>query len=209
MKKLFLNVLLIFVASCGVAFGQTSPVTVNSNPTKKKADFSDLVGLEGQKAPIFTAAAMDGTEYNLESLRGKIVVVNLWGTFCPPCIEEMPRLNALVDKYKSKNVVFLAPSPEGKALLEGFLPKNSFKYQVLPNAFGIVKQYSPKKKNPSPTDKPGGFTMLLPVHLVIDQEGTVVKDFWGYKPTTADELSKAIEDLLVKKSVTNSPAENK
>ncbi|MGI9035252.1 MAG: TlpA family protein disulfide reductase [Pyrinomonadaceae bacterium] len=40
-----------------------------------------MVGLKGQTAPQFTNAAMDGTVYNLENLRGKIVVINLWGTF--------------------------------------------------------------------------------------------------------------------------------
>lgn len=203
MQKITATILFL-LSTTGIALGQVArkpvPQITSTSSTENKFQRPELVGLTGQKAPTFTAAAMDGTEYNLETLRGKIVVMNLWGTFCPPCIEEMPRLNALVDKYKGKDVVFLAAAVDAKSPLESFLANNSFKYQILPNAFGIVKQYSPKKKNPAPTDKPGGFTMLLPVHLVIDQEGIVVKDFWGYKPTTANDLSETIEQLLAKKT---------
>lgn len=194
---------LLFAASA--AFGQQTeksvPVIIDkpSAESKTSTNISDLIGLENQKAPSFTAASMDGTQYNLEALRGKIVVVNLWGTFCAPCITEMPKLNALVEKYKNGDVVFLAPAVDDKSLLEGFLAKNSFKYQVLPNSFGIVRQYAPKKKTPAPTDKPGAFVMLLPTHLVIDRDGTVTKHFWGFKETTADDLSKIIEQLLAKK----------
>jgi peroxiredoxin len=111
----------------------------------------------------------------------------------------MPKLNALVDKFKGKDVVFLAAAADGKSVLEGFLTKNLFKYQVLPDAFGIIEQYAPKKKNPAPTNDGGDFLMLLPAHLVVDQTGTVVEHFWGYKTTTADDLSKTIEQLLAKK----------
>ncbi len=80
------------------------------------------------------------------------------------------------------------------------MSKNPFEYQILPGAMGIIKQYAPKKKTPAPTDRPGGFMMLLPTHIVVDQEGTVVKHFWGYKETTVDDLSQTIEQLLTKKT---------
>jgi peroxiredoxin len=206
MKNLFLNVLFLLVAPfvANVAFGQTSQpsssVIIDSKAPEKKSETPEIVGLNGQKAPAFTAAAINGTAYSLESLRGKVVVINLWGTFCPPCIEEMPKLNAIVDKFKGKDVVFLAAAADGKSVLEGFLLKNSFKYQVLPDAFGIIERYAPKKKNPAPTDEAGDFLMLLPAHLVIDQEGIVVNHFWGFRTTTADDLSKTIEQLLAKKA---------
>lgn len=214
MQKTLLTVLFLFFISSG-CFGQFMSRTLPAKPgaapgadkpaTENKPP--ELVGLAGQKAPSFKALSMSGTEYNTDALRGKIIVLNLWGTFCEPCITEMPKLNALVEKYKGKDVVFLAAAPDEKTLLEGFLQKHTFKYEVLPGAFGIVKQYAPKKKTPLPTDKPGGFIMLLPTHLVIDREGNVTNHFWGYKQTVTDDLSQIIDKLLARKFV--SPAASK
>ena len=199
MKKTLLITTALLLIS-GIVFGQKTPVIINKkSPENNSPKVSDLIGLEGQKAPLFKAANIDGTQYDLETLRGKIVVVNLWGTFCAPCIEEMPKLNALVEKYKDKNVLFLAPAVDDKTLLEGFLKKHEFKYQVLPSSFGIIEQYAPHQKGKT-TDEPGDFVMILPTHLIIDSEGTVIKHFWGFGEKTADDLTATIEKLLVEKS---------
>lgn len=204
MKKLFLATFILLVISV-IAFGQQTkmPIIINEKPNNQKNEKPpELIGLEGQKAPLFKTVNMNGTEYDLENLRGKIVVVNLWGTFCAPCIEEMPKLNALVEKYKNKNVIFLAPAVDDKTLLEGFLKKYEFNYQVLPSSFGIIEQYAPKTKRKTP-DKPGSFVMALPTHLIIDENGTVVKHFWGFGEKTADDLSETIEKLLAEKTTAN------
>lgn len=192
-------------AVCGrIGFGQTAaaPIVTNTLPPEKaqKKPFNpaDLVGLKGQSAPQFILPAMNGTEYNLGKLRGKIIVVNLWGTFCGPCIVEMPELNALVEKYREKEVVFLAPAPDDKAILESFLPKHPFNYQILPNGFAVIEKYAPHKKSDDPS-KIGGFMMLLPTHLIINQTGVVTYHAWGYSKTTVAELTKEIENLLTQK----------
>lgn len=205
MQKIISTILVLLSAAVFIC-GQTSenpsqkiadkPATAN----KPATDFPELIGLTGEKAPVFTSTNMEGTPYNLENLRGKIVVINLWATFCSPCIGEMPELNTLVEKYAGKDVVFLAPTPDEKSGLEGFLQKHSFKYQVLPNSYGIIQQYAPKEKESSPTDSSDSFKMILPAHLIIDRDGMVVKHFWGYKKeTVANELQQGIEQLLTKK----------
>lgn len=204
MKKLTLTILLNLFAALYIC-AQTAPAPVISNAPKatdKKEVSSampELVGLKGLTAPQFTLKAMNGTEYNLENLRGKIVVVNLWGTFCPPCIAEMPHLNKLVKKYKNKNVIFLAPTPDDKAALPVFLQNNPFNYQVLPNAFDVIGKYAPHKKTED-SQKKGGFMMLLPAHLVIDQKGTVTYHEWGFRKDTTEKLSAEIKRLLAAKA---------
>ncbi len=90
-------------------------------------------------------------------------------------------------------------TPDDRSLLDSFLKKNPFKYQVLPNSMPIVKQYAPRKQVSSPTDKPGGFIMLLPAHLVIDRQGKVVKHMFGYNPgELVGNLTQSIDDLLSK-----------
>lgn len=197
--------ILFLTAFSAAAYGQTAPPTIklpeNQSVSKSSpAKLSDLVGLKDKPAPSFILPAMDGAEYNLENSRGKIIVMNLWGTFCAPCIEEMPALNALVAKYTNKNVVFLAPTPDDKATLEIFLEKHKFDYQVLPNGFGVIKNYAPHKKSDDP-QKPGGFMMILPTHLVIDQNGIVTYHDWGFGKETAQKISAEIEKLLAARNV--------
>ena len=167
-------------------FGQT-PASKPFDPLK------NLVGLEKQSAPLFSKKGLDGIDYSLADLKGKIVVINLWGTSCSPCIAEMPKLNELVAKFKGKDVVFLAPSPEETPKLKKFLKKRIFKYSVLPDSFDVVEHYAPKKKE---ADGKSEFQMILPTHIVIDGNGLVTKHFWGFGKNTPDILSTEITRLL-------------
>lgn len=207
MQKTISIIALFLLISVSAVFGQTvkksPPGSVNkpSSGNKPSAPRPEIIGLTGEKAPTFITADMNGAEINLENLRDKIVVMNLWGTFCLPCVKEIPKLNALVEEYKGKDVVFLAPTPENKLVLEEFLRNTAFKYQVLPDALrGVIRQYALKKKVVLPTDNPDEFTVNYPTHLVIDRDGTIVKYFLGYNQgTAADKLRQTIKQLLAKK----------
>lgn len=200
-KTLSLICCLFFFNAFNFAQQTSAPVIISKIPADKKepTKLPDLEGLAGKPAPVFKASNMNDEEFNLENLRGKVIVINLWGTFCEPCVQEMPKLNALVEKYEDKPVVFLAPAVDAKEALNNFLQKHPFSYQVLPDSFGIVSQYSPKKKGGAET-KPGSFIMLLPTHLIIDKDGTVFKHFWGFSEKTDAEISTAIDELLSAKT---------
>ncbi len=62
---------------------------------------------EGSLAPNFTLDTLDGTKVTLSELRGKIVLINLWATWCPPCRAEMPALENAYKQYKDSGVVVL------------------------------------------------------------------------------------------------------
>ena len=62
---------------------------------------------EGFLAPDFTLDMLDGTKVTLSELRGKIVLINLWATWCPPCRAEMPALENAYKQYKDSGVVVL------------------------------------------------------------------------------------------------------
>lgn len=205
-----LSAILFLLLTASVICAQTagkSPTKIVPNDSKSRAasppikaiDLNNLTNLTGQKAPNFISVDMNGTEYNLENLRGKIVVINLWATWCKPCIAEMPELNALVDKFKDKDVVFLAAAPENKTLLEGFLRKHPFSYHILPGALPVIKQYSPKEKTVSP-DVKSRTIQVMPTHIVIDREGITVKHVWGFSSQAIPELSQTIEQLLTSKN---------
>ncbi|WP_414046353.1 thiol-disulfide oxidoreductase ResA [Macrococcus equi] len=61
----------------------------------------------GDDAPVFELKTLDGKTVNLKDYKGKGLVLNFWGTWCPPCLEEMPDLNKAHNKYKDQGVEVL------------------------------------------------------------------------------------------------------
>jgi thiol-disulfide isomerase/thioredoxin len=137
----------------------------------------------GKPAPLFTVADVDGVKYDLKELRGKVVVLNFWFIGCGPCRREMPELNKLVEKYKSKDVVFLAfevnDNPPAKVKM---ITMNSFNYTQIPSKRNDVES---KYK-----------VQTYPTSYVIDQSGIIRFGMTAYNPFKLPELDKTIEKLL-------------
>jgi peroxiredoxin len=135
--------------------------------------------LEGKPFPKFSFRDLNGIEYTSENTKGKIVLIKCWFIACPPCIEEFPRLNELVEKYKNRSdIVFISLAYDQKEALDSFLLKNSFRYAVIPDQKQFefydldVKEY--------------------PTHFIIDGNGIIRKVV-----LKADEMIDALEhDVL-------------
>lgn len=70
--------------------------------------------IDAEMAPDMAFSGADGKTFTLSSLRGKVVFLNFWATWCPPCRAEMPSINALYERFKNdKNVIFLAVDTDG------------------------------------------------------------------------------------------------
>jgi cytochrome c biogenesis protein CcmG/thiol:disulfide interchange protein DsbE len=63
-------------------------------------------------APQLELTSLDGAQVSLEDLRGSVVLVNLWATWCPPCLQEMPTLNTFYEKYKDDGFVLIGVNQE-------------------------------------------------------------------------------------------------
>jgi thiol-disulfide isomerase/thioredoxin len=111
----------------------------------------------------------------------KITVINFWFIACKPCNMEMPELNKLVEKYKGKDVEFLAIALDEPSQLKSFLKKTDFDYQVL----------SISDKDVAPLNITG-----YPTHLILNREGQIVFKSMGYSPGSIEALEKAIEAEL-------------
>jgi thiol-disulfide isomerase/thioredoxin len=124
----------------------------------------------GLQAPNVGFQRFGGGAVSLQSLRGKVVLVDFWGTFCAPCVEEMPVLVKLAHEYEPRGLVFVAPSlddPE-RARVEvgafidrqvpGLAPYAAFGNDASANAFGVH---------------------LLPTMVVIDRSGKVAATYLG------------------------------
>jgi len=172
MKQLFylLSAVIALMASA-ITFGQTAkPV----NPLSESSP----------TAPAFSVVSLEGEKFELAALRGKIVVLNFWFTGCQPCIEEMPELNSLVDKFKNENVVFIAPTWDKVSILQTFLKEHPFKYHVVPDAHDLILR--------ALSDGTGD--IVFPTHLVIDREGRIDTRIKGVEQL--EDLQKAIARLV-------------
>jgi peroxiredoxin len=90
-----------------------------------------------QKAD-FTLTDLQGKSWHLADLHGKVVLVNFWATWCPPCRKEMPDLEALYDKYKGKGLVVLAISDEESGKVVPFIAERKIGYPVVLDPGGTV-----------------------------------------------------------------------
>lgn len=122
----------------------------------------------GKKAPEITMTKADGTAFSLSRLKGKIVLIDFWATWCAPCVEEQPELKALYDTYsdKVKNNQF--------EILGISLDRNKESWQKAIDRFGISWiQISDLKFWKSPVAKLYEVDEL-PFNIIIDGQGTIL-----------------------------------
>ena len=85
---------------------------------------------ERQKAD-FTLLDLQGKSWTLSSLRGKVVLVNFWATWCPPCRKEMPDIETLYHRFEKKGLVVLSISDEDAAKVQPFIAEHKYSYPIL------------------------------------------------------------------------------
>ena len=176
MKKTFLPisalllVLALIVAACGGAPTEPPPP-----PAPAAA---------GDMAPDFTLEDTNGNKVTLSALRGKVVMVNFWATWCPPCKEEMPSMERLNKFMADEDFVMLAINADdnGREVVPDFLKKNPHDFTVLYDDQGAVKQ------------RYGVYKM--PESFIINKDGTIVEKVVGAIDWTAGPAFKLITILL-------------
>jgi peroxiredoxin len=139
--------------------------------------------LVGTQAVDFEVVDVKGNKYKLSELKGKVVMLNFWFVECKPCVMEMPDLNALVDEFKGKEVVFLAIALNDKKQLKKFLKTTVLKYNVVSNGQAVADAFGVK-----------GF----PTNAIIDQSGVIHYMATGVGPNNKANLLQTLNTLLVK-----------
>jgi len=128
----------------------------------------------------FTSA--DGRTIDLARLKGKVVFLNFWTTWCPPCIAEMPSINRLYEKLKeNKDLVFVLADADGKLERStAFMKKKNFALPVYIPASPIPAQL---------------FRGSLPTTVIINKNGRIVFAHEGMADYNTPEMEKALKDL--------------
>jgi len=145
----------------------------------------------GKPAPALKLKDLDGKEVSLADLKGKVVFVNFWATWCDPCRVEIPWLIDMQAKYGPKGftVVGVAMDDEGKSVVAPFVAKERFNVngQQLPMSYPIWLGTD------AAADQFGGI-LGYPTSFLISRDGKQVEKFQGLKDY--EDLAKAIESQL-------------
>ncbi len=127
-----------------------------------EATKGDLTGLT---APNFILPALDGRQIALHELRGNIVVMSFWATWCPPCRRELPMLELIHQKLADRGVVVLGINTEDKATARAYVDSKGYGFQTVVDETGEAgRLYNVE---------------ALPTLLVLDRQGKVVAHFVG------------------------------
>lgn len=125
---------------------------------KIKAEKEYRNELDGSKLEELNLEDTNGVKFNLENLKGKVIVLNFWFTQCKPCLAEFPELNNLKEKYKNQDVDFFAVTWNNKETIEKFLLNHKLDFNIIPNGKLIIDKF----KIPH-----------YPYNIVIDKNGKV------------------------------------
>jgi thiol-disulfide isomerase/thioredoxin len=130
----------------------------------------------------FSLPDLDGNVHSLSDYGGRILVLNFWATWCPPCLEEMTKLNELYERYKSHGleVVGIDLDKDSLDLVAPFVKENRIKYTILlgdQEALNHLKNFKG-----------------LPTTLVFDRKGEIRKKFDG--SFEEQEMEETLQPLL-------------
>lgn len=135
------------------------------------------------KAPDFTLKDLHGSTVSLSSLKGKVVLLNFWASWCPPCKAEMPSMNKLYKEIRAKGFEIVAVSTDNSlSPIKEFLAKSRVDFKVL---FDEKKAVSREYK-----------VFSMPTTFLIDRNGFIVEKYYGEYDWTDPEVRKQIEKLL-------------
>lgn len=133
-------------------------------------------------APAFQLTTLDGTAVSSDSLRGQVVLVNFWATWCPPCRVEMPGFQNVYDRKRAAGFTIVGVSTDatGRAGVARFLADRGITYPVAMATGAVVRDF--------------GGTGLLPTSFLIDRHGRIRHEVRGIFAAVA--LEQAVDRLL-------------
>lgn len=143
----------------------------------------------GVQAPDFTLTASNGMAWNLARMRGNVVLVNFWASWCEPCRQEIPQLQQLYERYSDDGLVVVGISDEDPSKTRQFLEEHGIGYPSLHDDAGNVTQRYQ--------------IGAIPTSLIIGRDGKLLQRMEGYTPIRV--LENTLWPLLAPTSVDSGP----
>jgi peroxiredoxin len=121
--------------------------------------------LTGRVAQDFTLKALDGDKVSLNGLRGHVVLLDFWATWCPPCRAELPEIEKIRHEFSDKGLVVLGINDEESGVVKSFVKKNQYDLPVLMDSKREVhRMYGAR---------------AIPTVIVIDRDGVIKAHYVG------------------------------
>jgi peroxiredoxin len=171
--------ILIFLIGCALL------VIILLRLNKSPSTFSLPASLtNGKPAPNFSLSGLDGKKINLADYQGKVVFINIWATWCAPCVEEMPSMQKLYNEFKGDDFEILAVSidTQGLEVVAPFMKNHKLTFPALLDPQGTIKTSY-------------GITGV-PESFIIDKDGTLVKTIIGPLDWATPAVFQFFRDLI-------------
>jgi cytochrome c biogenesis protein CcmG/thiol:disulfide interchange protein DsbE len=167
----------------GIALLATTVLLLGKNetqlapaPVSYAAPSAELSGA----APAFTLVDVNGKSVSLADFKGKVVILDFWATWCPPCKREIPDFIKLQSEYGSKGVQIVGIALDQPGKVEAFVKDNGMNYPVLMGTNEVAASY--------------GGVEAIPTTFIIDKSGKIVTKYEGFRPK--ETFESQIKKLL-------------
>lgn len=179
-KKTNLRIIL-FIPIAIIALGLFVTLQ-NKSPSTIKVDIPHTQN--GPMAPDFSLPDLDGRMISLSAYKGRVVIVNIWATWCPPCVAEIPSLEKLYKMFKDEGLELLAVSVDegGKRAIERFIKNKNISFPVLLDPDGRVAGLYR--------------TRGVPESFIVKKDGTIDNKIEGAINWTSPKIIDYFQKLL-------------
>lgn len=144
-----------------------------------------------EQAPAFTLQDIQGKTVSLAALRGNVVFIDFWASWCPPCRRSIPVVEEVYRKYQGSNAVFLGINVENDArTAANYAKKANIAYRVLVGNDEVSRAYR---------------IAGIPAFYIIGKDGEILKRYEGYYPGLEKEWQNVIDQALKAPGATPAP----
>jgi len=188
-KWIIAGVILLVAVSLVSLYLYTLSVKMKKVEEERYKGFFSSLGIQKINPPVkakdFTLEDLEVPAVSLKDFQGKVVFLNFWATWCPPCRVEMPAIEKLWQKFKQEDFVILAVDlRERKEKINSFVKTNGYTFPVLLDSMGAVANTYGIR--------------AIPTTYLLDPEGRIVGRALGARDWASADAFKLIEQLLSK-----------